>query len=49
MKKAKLQWLLPATDIALITGIFMGGFWLRHSLLASIMGFDFRLSDTITF
>jgi len=44
MKKANLHWLLPVTDIALITVIFMCGFWLRHSLLASIMGFDFRLS-----
>jgi exopolysaccharide biosynthesis polyprenyl glycosylphosphotransferase len=44
MKKANLQWLLPVTDVALITVIFMGGFWLRHSLLAGIMGSDFRLS-----
>jgi exopolysaccharide biosynthesis polyprenyl glycosylphosphotransferase len=44
VKKLNLQCLLPVTDIALITVIFMGGFWLRHSLLAGIMGFDFRLS-----
>ncbi len=44
MKQRNLYWLLPVTDIALITAIFMGGFWLRHSLLAHIMGSDFRLS-----
>ncbi len=44
MKNRNLQWLLPVTDIALVTVIFMGGFWLRHSLLAGVMGSDFRLS-----
>ncbi|MCK5842093.1 MAG: sugar transferase [Candidatus Sabulitectum sp.] len=44
MKNKNLQWLLPVTDIALVTVIFMGGFWLRHSLLAGVMGSDFRLS-----
>ncbi|MCK5131347.1 MAG: sugar transferase [Candidatus Sabulitectum sp.] len=44
MKQRNLQLLLPLTDIALVTVIFMGGFWLRHSLLAEIMGSDFRLS-----
>ncbi|MEA3266846.1 MAG: sugar transferase [Candidatus Fermentibacteria bacterium] len=44
MKNRNLQWLLPVTDIALVTVIFMGGFWLRHSLLADVMGSDFRLS-----
>lgn len=44
MKNRNLQWLLPVTDIALVTVIFMGGFWLRHSLLAEVMGSDFRLS-----
>jgi len=43
-KKRNLLWLLPFFDLALITGIFMGGFWLRHSLLLDIMGSDFRLS-----
>ncbi len=36
--------MLPVTDLVLITLIFMGGFWLRHSLLIDIMGSDFRLS-----
>ena len=44
MKQRNVQWLLPVTDIALVTVIFMGGFWLRHSLLAHLMGSDFRLS-----
>ncbi len=44
MKQRNLLWLLPVTDLALIAGIFMGGFWLRHSLLADLMGSDFRLS-----
>ncbi|MCD4701770.1 MAG: sugar transferase [Candidatus Aegiribacteria sp.] len=44
MNKRNLLWLLPITDLALIAGIFMGGFWLRHSLLADLMGSDFRLS-----
>ncbi|MCD4709086.1 MAG: sugar transferase [Candidatus Sabulitectum sp.] len=44
MKQRNLLWLLPVTDLALITGIFMCGFWLRHSLLADLMGSDFRLS-----
>ncbi len=37
-------WLLPFTDLVLITCIFMVGFWLRHSLLRHLMGSDFRLS-----
>ena len=36
--------LLPLSDVVLITIVFMGGFWLRHSLLADLMGSDFRLS-----
>ncbi len=36
--------LLPLSDIVLISIVFMGGFWLRHSLLADLMGSDFRLS-----
>lgn len=44
MKSRNCKWLLPITDIALVTVIFMGGFWLRHSLLAHLMGSDFRLS-----
>lgn len=36
--------MLPITDLVLITGIFMGGFLLRHSLLVDLMGSDFRLS-----
>jgi exopolysaccharide biosynthesis polyprenyl glycosylphosphotransferase len=43
-RKRNLLWLLPFTDVILISGIFMGGFWLRHSLLQNIMGSDFRLS-----
>lgn len=43
-KKRNLLWLLPVTDLALITLIFMGGFWLRHSLLIDFMGSDFKLS-----
>lgn len=42
--KRNLLWLLPVTDLALITLIFMGGFLLRHSLLIDFMGSDFRLS-----
>ncbi len=42
--RRNLLWLLPVTDLALITGIFMGGFWVRHSLLVDLMGSDFRLS-----
>ena len=44
MKKRNMLWLLPVTDLALITAIFMGGFWIRHSLLVDLMGSDFRLS-----
>ncbi|RKZ09511.1 hypothetical protein DRQ25_06150 [Candidatus Fermentibacteria bacterium] len=43
-RKRNLLWLLPVTDLALITLIFMGGYWLRHSLLIDLMGSDFRLS-----
>lgn len=37
-------WILPPADLVLITLVFMGGFWVRHSLLAEVMGLDFRLS-----
>lgn len=37
-------WILPPADLTLITLVFMGGFWVRHSLLAELMGLDFRLS-----
>lgn len=43
--KRNLLWILPIADIALIIGIFMGGFWLRHTLLIDLMGSDFRLSS----
>ncbi len=44
MKNRNFHFLLPLTDITLISLIFMGGFWVRHSLLLDIMGSDFRLS-----
>jgi exopolysaccharide biosynthesis polyprenyl glycosylphosphotransferase len=45
MKKSTgLLGLLPITDMMIIAGIFMAGFWFRHSLLVQIMGTDFRLS-----
>ena len=45
MKKGRnALWILPPSDILLIVLVFMGGFWLRHSLLAGVMGTDFRLS-----
>lgn len=46
MKKNKGTFLriLPPADLILIVAVFMGGFWLRHSLLSGVMGYDFRLS-----
>lgn len=45
LKKGKsILWILPPSDLIFITLVFMGGFWLRHSLLSGIMGYDFRLS-----
>ena len=45
MKKGRsILWILPPSDLLLIILIFMGGFWIRHSLLADLMGTDFRLS-----
>ncbi len=43
-KKGNLLKILPPADLILIAAVFMGGFWIRHSLLAGIMGYDFRLS-----
>ncbi|HPR21619.1 MAG TPA: hypothetical protein PK991_02855, partial [Candidatus Sabulitectum sp.] len=45
MKKGRSAlWVLPPSDLLLIVLVFMGGFWFRHSLLAGVMGTDFRLS-----
>jgi len=44
VKQRNLKWMLPITDVALVTAIFMVGFWIRHSLLALVMGSDFSLS-----
>lgn len=45
MKKGRnFLWVLPPSDLCAIVLVFMGGFWLRHSLLSGIMGTDFRLS-----
>ncbi|OPL17664.1 MAG: hypothetical protein AVO35_09570 [Candidatus Aegiribacteria sp. MLS_C] len=43
-RKRSVLWLLPPSDLLLIILVFMGGFWVRHSLLAGVMGADFRLS-----
>lgn len=42
--RRSVLWVLPPSDLALIILVFMGGFWIRHSLLANLMGTDFRLS-----
>ncbi|PIE53301.1 hypothetical protein CSA37_01825 [Candidatus Fermentibacteria bacterium] len=43
-KRRNIFGVIPLMDLILITGLFMFGFWLRHSLLAELMGTDFRLS-----
>lgn len=43
-KERSLLWILPVSDILLVAMVFMGGFWLRHSLLAEALGQNFRLS-----
>jgi exopolysaccharide biosynthesis polyprenyl glycosylphosphotransferase len=43
---SKVKWALPLSlvDLLLLTGMFMLGYWVRHFLLAPVMGSDFRLS-----
>jgi exopolysaccharide biosynthesis polyprenyl glycosylphosphotransferase len=43
-KRKSILWIMPPLDLLLIILVFMGGFWIRHSLLADLMGTDFRLS-----
>lgn len=46
MNQSKVKWALPLSlvDLLLLTGMFMLGYWVRHFLLAPVMGSDFRLS-----
>ncbi len=46
MNQSHAKWVLPlaALDLLLLTGVFMLGYWVRHFLLAPLMGSDFRLS-----
>jgi exopolysaccharide biosynthesis polyprenyl glycosylphosphotransferase len=43
-KGRSILWIMPPSDLLLIILVFMCGFWIRHSLLADLMGTDFRLS-----
>ncbi len=46
MSQSKIKWALPLVllDLALLIGVFMMGYWVRHFLLVPWMGSDFRLS-----
>lgn len=46
MNPSKVKWAFPLllVDLLLLTGMFMLGYWVRHFLLAPVMGSDFRLS-----
>jgi len=46
VNQSKVKWALPLSlvDLLLLTGMFMLGYWVRHFLLAPVMGSDFRLS-----
>lgn len=45
MNRSKVKWVLPMVmvDLALLIGVFMMGYWVRHFLLTPRMG-NFRLS-----
>lgn len=47
MNTSRVKWALPLAlmDLLLLIGVFMLGYWVRHSLLVPVMGSDFRLSE----